>query len=338
MSEDPVAYAEGTPLVWLRRYSDRISRVLSGGVVYVLLAVALVVFGLTAPDFFSVASLRAIGQDFAPVAVVSIGMTFVIIAAEIDLSVASTTSLGGVVTAAVLMNASIPWYIALFLGLMIGAALGIVNGLIVGYVRVPSFLVTLGSLEAIGALALIVTGTLSIPITNSSFLSLFGTGNFVGIPLGVCWTALVVALAVYVLHYTSFGRAVFAVGGSKIAAQYAGINQRLVTLSVLIISGLLAAFAGVLLAGRVTSGSPTSGVDMELTAIAAVILGGTDLFGGRGSIAGTVVGALFLSVLQVGLVLIGMSAQALTFATGIIVMGVVTVNAVAGGSLRPNGR
>ena len=145
------------------------------------------------------------------------------------------------------------------------------------------------------------------------------------------WALLVVLLGSYVLHATRFGQWVHAVGDSREAAQYAGISNARVIMGVFVIAGVLAAFTGALLAGRTTSGDPTAGTDMELTAIAAVILGGTDLFGGSGSIFGTVIGALFLTAIEVGLILMGASGQLQTLVTGIIIVCVVTMNSLAKG-------
>jgi ribose transport system permease protein len=261
-------------------------------------------------------------------------MTFVIIAAEIDLSVASTVSLAGLVGAVILGKSGVPWPVALLTSLTIGAAVGAVNGLLVGYLGVPSFLITLGTLEGVGAIALMATHTFSVPITQPGFIALFGPGSFLGLPLTLWWALAVIAGTAYLLHGTRFGQWVYAVGDSRNAARYAGINTARLLMIVFMLSGVLAAFTGVLMSGRTTAGDPTSGADIELTAIAAVILGGTDLFGGSGTILGTVVGALFLTAIQVGLILLGASGQLQTLVTGIIIVVIVTINSLAKGMSR----
>jgi ribose/xylose/arabinose/galactoside ABC-type transport system permease subunit len=152
------------------------------------------------------------------------------------------------------------------------------------------------------------------------------------VPITTWWAIFITLVGGYILHCTKFGRWVYAVGDSRSAAQYAGISKTRVLITVFVIAGVLAALTGLLLAGRTTSGDPTAGTDMELTAIAAVILGGTDLFGGSGLIIGTVIGALFLTVIQIGLILLGATGQLQSLVTGAIIVGVVTLNAVANGA------
>lgn len=307
-------------------------RVGTQGVIYLLFILAMVAFSIWAPSFATTASMANILRDAAPSVVVAVGMTFVIIAAEIDLSVASTISLSGLVGAVLLGEPGVPWPLAVIAALAIGAGVGLINGLLVGYLGVPSFLITLGMLEAVGAIALMATGTLSQPITSTGFLAVFGPGSFLGVPLTAWWAIIVVLIGSYILHGTKFGRWVYAVGDSRSAAQYAGISKKRVLIIVFVIAGVLAALTGVLLAGRITSGDPTAGTDMELGAIAAVILGGTDLFGGSGLIIGTVVGSVFLTALQIGLILLGASGQLQTLVTGAIIVGVVTMNGLAKGT------
>lgn len=336
-SQPPWMRALTTLLANQRRRGDRQSvreRVMAQGLIYLLFVCVCIGFSIWAPDFATTDSLQNILRTAAPVCVVSIGMTFVIVAAEIDLSVASTISLAGLVGAVVLGKQGVPWPLGVLTSLAIGAAVGAFNGALVGFLGVPSFLITLGSLEGVGAIALMATGTQSVPITSPGFLSVFGFGSWLGIPLTVWWGIAAIVVGAYILHGTRFGKWVYAVGDSRVAARYAGINKARVLVVVFMFSGVLAALSGVLLAGRTTAGDPTAGTDMELTAIAAVILGGTDLFGGAGTILGTVVGALFLSAIDQGLVLMGASGQVQTLVTGIIIVIIVTINSLAKGLWR----
>jgi ribose transport system permease protein len=159
-----------------------------------------------------------------------------------------------------------------------------------------------------------------------TFTDVFGARSLLYVPVPVWWALLVVLLGIYVTHRTVYGRWVYATGGNRGAATYSGIKTKKVVMIAFIISGFLAAFGGLLLAGRSAAGDPTVGVGMELSAIAAVILGGTDLFGGRGTVLGTVIGALFLGVVGIGLILLGASAQLQSLITGGIIIGAVTIN------------
>lgn len=318
--------------IGLNTSSLDLRRVGTQGAIYLLFILTVVAFSIWAPSFATMASVANIIRDAAPTVVVAVGMTFVIIAAEIDLSVASTISLAGLVGAVLLGEPGVPWPVAVIVAIAIGAGVGLINGFLVGYLGVPSFLVTLGTLEAVGAIALMATGTLSVPITSTGFLDVFGPGSYFGVPITTWWAIVVVLVGGYILHGTKFGRWVYAVGDSRSAAKYAGISKARVIITVFVIAGVLAALTGLLLAGRTTSGDPTSGTDMELTAIAAVILGGTDLFGGSGLIIGTVVGAVFVTVIQIGLILLGASGQLQSLVTGAIIVGVVTLNALANGA------
>lgn len=308
----------------------------SQGIVYAIFVAVVIFFAVRAPSFATTATAENIGRQTAAIAVVSIGMTIVIVSAEIDLSVGSTVSLAGAVSA-LLMEHGVSWVLAVLATLGIGVLIGAVNGFITAYIGVPSFLVTLGMLEILGAIAQMATGTKSIPITDLGFSNAFGNGSALGIPITVWWAVLVIVLGAYVLHRTILGRWVYASGGNRAAAVYSGIKTRRVVLTAFVISGLLAAFSGLLLAGRFAAGDPTVGNGMELSAIAAVILGGTDLFGGRGTILGSVLGALFIGIVGIGLILMGANAQLQMLITGVIIVAAVSINKL-GSARRPLGR
>jgi ribose transport system permease protein len=326
---DPVARpgdGRGTGLgLRAGRVQDFRDRLGSQSVVYAIFVAIIIVFAVEAPSFATLPSLANIGRQAAAVVIVSAGMTVIIVCAQIDLSAGSTVSLAGLI-GAVLMSHGWAWPVAVLATLGLGAAIGAVNGFLTGYIGVPSFLVTLGGLEAIAALAEMTTNTLSVPVVNQGFLNIFGPGSFLQIPLDVWWGLAVVLGVGYLLHVSVFGRWVYATGGSRAAARYSGISHRNVVLVAFILSGVCAAFAGLLLTGRSAAGDPAVGSGMELSAIAAVILGGTDLFGGRGTIFGTVIGALFIAVIGVGLILLGAGAQLQALVTGAIIVVAVTIN------------
>lgn len=316
-----------SPVVPPERHRTREFRQRVGSelVVYAIFVVMVAVFAAIAPSFATGQSVSNIGRQAAAVLIVAVGMTVVIICAEIDLSVGSTVSLCGIIGAQ-LMAQGASWPLAILAALALGAVIGGINGYLVGYVGVPSFLITLGGLEAIGALAQMVTGTLSVPVTSNGFLSVLGYGTFLHIPLEIWWALAAVVGGGYLLHASVLGRWVYAVGNDRNAARYSGIRPQRIVLMAFVLSGFLAAFAGLLLAGRAGAGDPSAGSGMELSAIAAVILGGTDLFGGRGTVLGTVIGAIFIAVLGTGLILLGAGAQLQALATGGIIIFAVTVN------------
>jgi len=307
------------------RFDAVMERFGSQAIVYVIFLGIIAFFAVYAPSFATGSSLANIGRQTAAITIVAVGMTLVIINGEIDLSVGATVSLTGAL-AAVLMSNGWPMLAAVLVALAVGAGIGTFNGLVTAYIGVPSFLVTLGMLEAVGAGALMLTKTVAIPITSVAFTTVFGAGSLLGIPIAVLWAALVVLAGIFVLRKTIYGRWVYATGGNRSAATYSGVNTKRVVLISFVVSGLLATLAGLLLSGRAGAGDPTVGTGMELAAIAAVILGGTDLFGGKGSVVGTVIGALFIGVVGIGLILLGANAQLQQFITGAIIIGAVAVN------------
>src|ERR1700730_4721046 len=299
------------------RFDAVMERFGSQAIVYVIFLGIIAFFAVYAPSFATGSSLANIGRQTAAITIVAVGMTLVIINGEIDLSVGATVSLTGAL-AAVLMSNGWPMLAAVLVALAVGAGVGAFNGLVTAYIGVPSFLVTLGMLEAVGAGALMLTKTVAIPITSVAFTTVFGAGSLLGIPIAVLWAALVVLAGIFVLRKTIYGRWVYATGGNRSAATYSGVNTKRVVLISFVVSGLLATLAG--------AGDPPVVIGMELAAIAAVILGGTDLFGGKGSVVGTVIGALFIGVVGIGLILLGANAQLQQFITGAIIIGAVAVN------------
>lgn len=261
------------------------------------------VFAITSPAFLTLQNIENIGRQSGVILIVAFGLTFVMIGRELDLSpgaVLAMTSMG----VALLLQEGIPVALAAPMGLLIGLAVGAVNGLLtIG--GLPSFLVTLAVLSLGRGAALTVTEGASVPVTNPTFREYFGTLEIGPIPI-ITMTAIVVGLvAHFVLSRTQFGRHVYAVGSNSAAARVAGVPVRRTILITFLISGGLAAVAGILTTGRQLAAAPTVGQGLELDAIAAVVLGGTKLTGGRGSIAGTLIGALMIAVISNGLTLLG---------------------------------
>jgi putative xylitol transport system permease protein len=258
--------------------------------------------------------------------ILAVGMTYVVLTGGIDLSVGSTLALAGMVSASVVTGAH-PHGVALGLvaGLLVGAAVGAVNGIVVARLAVPSFVATLGMLSVARGLTFIYNDGMPIADLPDGFLRT-GTGTLAGVPVPVIVFALVVLLFWFVLRYTTYGRYVYAVGGNAKSAKTSGISTGKIIFSVYVIGGLLAGLAGIVLAARTTSALPQAGLSYELDAIAAVVIGGTSLSGGSGSLGGTVVGALLIGVINNGLNLLGVSSYYQQVVKGVIIVGAVLLD------------
>lgn len=291
---------------------------------YFAFAILLVVFSFASPWFLSIDNFLNIGRQTALVSIIAIGMTFVIIARQIDLSVGSTLALSGMSAALAMAYIGDNWVIGALAGIGTGALVGAVNGVIVTRLNIPSFLVTLGSLSAARGLALLVTTTKPVIVTNDSFVSIFGEGDILGVPVPILWTLLAVIAGVLLLHYSVFGRQIYAAGGNPTAARYSGINIKRVTTLAFILTGALAGLAALVLAARSHAARPDVVQGLELDVIASVTLGGCSLFGGRGFVLGTLLGSLIIGTLNNGLVLLGVSSS-----LQLVIKGAIIVAAVA---------
>ncbi|MFX0557780.1 ABC transporter permease [Maribacter sp. CXY002] len=247
---------------------------------------------------------------------ISVGMTLVILTKGIDLSVGSMLAFAGAITAGLLKNGieipSLNVFIgftvfgAILAGLVMGGALGTFNGWMITKFKVPPFVATLAMLTIARGATMLWTG--GFPITGfGEGFAFIGTGWFLGIPMPVWITAIVVIFAIVLTNKTVFGRHIYAIGGNESAARLSGININKVKIWVYAIAGILAAVGGIILTSRLDSAQPNAGMSYELDSIAAVVIGGTSLSGGRGSIMGTVQGALIIGVLNSGLVLLNVS-------------------------------
>lgn len=289
-------------------------------IIYIAFVVVFLLFAVTLADsgFLSQNNLLNIFRQTATITVIAIGMTFVISCAEIDLSVGSIAGLSSVVSAMTIATYGlVPGIIA---GLAVGAIVGATNGALVSLLGIPSFLVTLGMLGIAFGIAQWITDSAPQPILNDTFNAIFGGGDIGPIPGLMIWMALAVTIGAIVLNRTKFGRQVLATGGNRAAAEFTGINTKRIKFSVLLISGLAASVAGMLYAGRLQSGRFQWGSGDELSAIAAVILGGTSLFGGSGAIIGTFMGALLIGLINNGLILASLESSQQQVIRGVIII------------------
>ena len=200
-----------------------------------------------------------------------------------------------------------------------GAAVGLVNGLLTTLLSIPSFLITLGSLSIARGLALLVTGTRPINIVDESYYRIFGEGYVLGVPVPIVWTIVVALAGIVLLHFSTFGRKIYATGGNATAARYTGINTRRVKTICLVIAGTLAGLAALVLTARSHAARPDAGAGIELDVIAAVILGGAALSGGRGTVIGALIGSLMIGILNNGLNLVGVDPSLQLAVKGLII-------------------
>ncbi|HBS08608.1 MAG: ABC transporter permease [Actinobacteria bacterium] len=295
-------------------------------IIYIAFVVVFILFAVMLGNdgFLSGNNLLNIARQTATISIMAIAMTFVIAAAEIDLSVGSIAGLSSVVTAITVTNFGlVPGILA---GLASGAVIGAVNGGLVALLNIPSFLVTLGMLGLAAGIAQWITGSAPQPITDDVYVMIFGGGDFGPVPGLLVWTAVIVALGWVIMNRSRYGRKVLATGGNPTAARFTGINTARIKFTVLLVSGIVAAFAGMLYAGRLESGRFQWGQGDELTVIAAVILGGTSLFGGRGAIIGTLFGSLFMGLVNNGLILAGLDVAQQQVVRGAIIIAAVALS------------
>ncbi len=270
------------------------------------LVVVSILMGLASDNFFSFNNIMNVLRQVSVVGILAVGMTFVILTGGIDLSVGAVMALVGTLSAGLMVNSGLPASLALPAGLFIGLGIGLFNGALVAWGKMPAIIVTLATMGMARGLGLIYSG--GYPVSGiPSWISWFGVGRIGVVPVPVVIMVVIYAIAWVLLQRTAFGRHVYALGGNELAARLSGVKTRRVKLAVYGISGVTASFAALILTGRLMSGQPNAGVGFELDAIAAVVLGGTAIAGGRGLILGTLIGAVLLGILNNGLNLVGIN-------------------------------
>ena len=272
--------------------------------------------------FLDANNLLNIIRQTAMIAIMAVAMTYVLCAGEIDLSVGAVAGLASVATAMAMDVGGVP--LGIFAGLATGLVVGMFNGLLTTRIGIPSFLTTLAMMGIAKGTSMWVSGTKAIPILSDGYNWVFGGGSIGRIPFVLFWMLAFGALGHIVLRKTTFGRWVLATGGSETAARYSGIKTANIKFGVLIISSMAAAIAGMLYAGRFQTGRFQLGEGDELSVIAAAVLGGTSLFGGKGTVIGSIMGALMIGLINNGLILAG-----LEFSQQLIARGAIIILAVA---------
>lgn len=262
--------------------------------VFAALILLIIAASFLSDRFLTLPNMLNILRQVAIVGILAIGMTFVILTKGIDLSVGSLLGISVVLYAGLLQNYSMA--VAIPLGLAAAMLAGLVNGIGVAWARIPPFIMTLGMLSFARGLAFIYTGGTPIPILNEDFYSL-GNGYVTGIPIPSLILLGVLAISFVILSFTAFGRSVYAIGSNEEAARLSGVPVNSYKILVYVISGLVSGLAGLVYASQLSIGTPIAGQGYELDAIAAVVVGGTSLFGGKGTVAGTFIGTLIIGVL-----------------------------------------
>jgi ribose/xylose/arabinose/galactoside ABC-type transport system permease subunit len=307
--------AAGTASLWRDLALRSPVRLESLGVLALLVAV----MALLSPYFFSVSNILNILLATAVIGVLAIGATFVICSAGLDLSLGSVVGFSGVVGALAVDHLGLPWPVAVPACVLAGMACGLINGLLVTRARIPAFIVTLGMLGLARGAALVLTNGKPVYGLPEGLLFL-GQGRPFGVPMPVFIFIGVAVVAHYVLASTRFGRYTLVIGDNEAAARATGVDVEAHRLKLYTLSGGLAGVAGLIFMARVNAGDPTAGLNYELTAITAAIIGGTNLFGGRGSVLGTFVGALIMGVLQNGLNLLAVQSYYQQMAIGAVLI------------------
>ncbi len=299
----------------------------------VVLLASLVMFGIFANNFFTPFALTLILQQVQIVGIVAAAQTLVILTAGIDLSVGAIMVLSSVVMGQFTFRYGLPPEVAVACGLMCGALCGFINGFLVAVMKLPPFIVTLGMWQIVLATNFLYSKNETIRSqdieANAPILQFFGTRFEIGgavFTYGVVFLVILVMVLAYALRHTAWGRHVYAVGDDPEAAELSGVNVRKTLISVYMLSGLICAFAGWALIGRIGSVSPTSGQFANIESITAVVIGGISLFGGRGSILGTFFGALIVGVFTLGLRLMGADAQWTYLLIGVLIIAAVAVD------------
>lgn len=296
-----------------------------------ILVVLALIGGLTlsSPYFFTSGNLTILSRQIALALIIAIGMTFVILTAGIDLSVGSVVALTSVLVSKFIIDAKLPLLIAVLLALFAALAVGAINGAITAYVGLPSFVATLGMLAMARGLALGITGGSTISGFDDSFL-VYGQGSFLNLPIPFWFALGITLIAMFVLNKTIFGRQVYFIGSNETAASLSGIPVKRVKIATYMICSFLAAVSGILETARLSVGQPSAGNGYELVAIGAAVIGGVSLFGGAGSIVGTIFGTTLLILIQNGLILLGVSPYWQQVFSGAIIIIAVTLNLKSG--------
>ncbi|MEP1539108.1 MAG: ABC transporter permease [Paracoccaceae bacterium] len=320
-----------------------VGRLLLEGRAFLALIAIVVVFSILSPAYFTLGNFLIMSAQVAVFGLLAIGMLLVILNGGIDLSVGSTLALCGVFAGFLMQGIEFealgvilftPVWVVVILTLAVGAAVGLVNGVLIAYLKVPAFVATLGTLYVARGVALLMTNGLTYnnlggrPELGNTGFEWLGFYRVFNIPISIIILAAVAIAAGFLLSRTAFGRWLYSSGGNERAAELSGVPVKRVQITVYMLSGVCAAIAGLVLSSQLTSAGPTAGTTYELTAIAAVVIGGAALTGGKGTVRGTLLGAFVIVFLSAGLVIIGVSVYWQTVFTGSVIVLAVLLNSI----------
>jgi fructose transport system permease protein len=295
----------------------------------IVLVIALIVFGFGAENFMRPQALSLLVQQMAVVGALAVGQTLIILTAGIDLSVGMAMVLSSLVMVKLVHDQGVAAPIALVIGAVVAVACGFLNGVLVTRIKLPPFIVTLGTLSIFTAISLIYAGGQTIALDPGSFLLWTGDSFSIGgfeITYGVLLMLVLYAVVAFALRATAWGRHLYATGDDAEAARLAGVSTRRVLLSAYVVAGVAVAVGAWIVCGRVGGADPNSGLNYNLLSITAVVIGGTSLFGGRGVVVGSLIGALIVQTFNSGLALAGVDPNYQVLATGILVIAAVSVD------------
>lgn len=299
------------------------------GILSVLVLLCVIV-SIATSKFLKPNNLISVLRQISINAYIALGMTLIIILGHIDLSVGAIVAMSGTLTVGFIVTQGLPIPVAILLGILLGMAAGMISGMIVTYFRVPAFIITMAMMNVCSGVAYVYSGGQATRI-NNDFFSAIGTGYlFNTIPLPVVYMIILIIVISFLLGKTKFGTYIYAIGGNREAARLSGVPIKKVEIAVFTISGVLSAFAGLVLCSRMYSGQPSVGNGYELDAIAACVLGGTSMSGGKGRISGTIFGAMVIGVISNGLNLIGVSSYWQLIVKGLIIACAVLLDSQKG--------
>ena len=298
--------------------------------VYIVLAVVFLLFAIILNDkgFVKPTNLLNILRQTSMISVMCVAGVFVLGAGQIDLTVGSSAAMTAMLVSLVLRETN-SILLALVVGIAFGVLVGFLNGLIVTKLGLPAFLATLGMMQVVRGAAMWITNTAAVPISNTSFNVVFGTG-FVGpISVLILWTVAFYVFGYFLFNRTPFGKHALAVGGNEMAARYTGLNVNRIKMKVFMLSGAMSSFAGIMYAGRMQSGRYSFGDGDEMSVIASVVLGGASMAGGTGSMIGALAGSILMGMISNALILAGLSSAEQKMVNGAIIIGAVTLSNLA---------